>query len=161
MPKITLETIIQSDIEICFDLSRSIDLHKISTAHTNENAIDGTTKGLINLGETVTWEAKHFGIKQKLTSMITAFSYPNHFRDEQLKGIFKSFVHDHFFEVKEENVMMKDVFTFESPCGILGEIVNKIILTNYLTKLLEDRNKVIKEYAETDLWKLVLNKDEY
>ncbi|MDR6560370.1 MULTISPECIES: SRPBCC family protein [unclassified Arcicella] len=158
MPKITLETIIQSDIEICFDLARSIDLHKISTAHTNENAIDGTTTGLINLGETVTWEAKHFGIKQQLTSIITAFSYPNHFRDEQLKGIFKSFVHNHSFEVKDENVIMTDVFIFESPYGILGEIFNKVILTKYLTKLLADRNKIIKEYAESDLWKLVLNR---
>ncbi len=158
MPQIILETSIKSDIKICFDLARSIDLHKISTVHTNEKAIDGVTTGLINLGERVTWEAKHLGIKQQLTSIITAYSYPNHFRDEQLKGIFKSFVHDHYFDENDENVLMKDVFIFESPFGVFGEIFNKIILTKYLTKLLEDRNKVIKEYAETDLWKLVLSR---
>ena len=57
MPTIKLETIIKSTIETCFDLSRSIDLHRISTANTNEKAIDGITKGLINLNEFVTWRA--------------------------------------------------------------------------------------------------------
>ena len=51
MPKIELKTEINSTLEICFDLSRSIDLHKISTAKTNEEAIEGTTSGLINLNK--------------------------------------------------------------------------------------------------------------
>ncbi|MFX8875810.1 hypothetical protein ABTM97_19785, partial [Acinetobacter baumannii] len=80
------------DIEKCFDLARSIDLHQISTAETNEKAIAGKTNGLINLNETVTWEATHFGIRQKLTSKITKFDRPYHFRDEQVKGAFKCFI---------------------------------------------------------------------
>lgn len=76
MPKIEIITEINSTIDICFDLSRSIDLHKISTAKTNEEAIAGRTTGLINLNETVTWQATHFGVRQKLTSQITAFNRP-------------------------------------------------------------------------------------
>lgn len=83
MPTIYLETKIKSSIEICFDLSRSMDLHQISTAKTNEKAIAGKTSGLINPGEYVTWRAKHFGITQNLTSKITAFNKPFHFKDEQ------------------------------------------------------------------------------
>jgi hypothetical protein len=86
MPEIQLTTTIQSTIEVCFDLARSIDLHQISTAHTNEKAVAGATKGLINLNELVTWQAVHFGIKQKLTSKITAFNKPFYFRDEQVKA---------------------------------------------------------------------------
>src|ERR1041385_3885662 len=97
MPLIHLETRIKSDLQVCFDLSRSIDLHKISMSRSLENAVAGTTSGLIGLNEFVTWEAVHFGVKQRLTSRITAFDYPNHFRDEQLKGPFKSIVHDHYF----------------------------------------------------------------
>ena len=66
MPKIEITTEINSTLEICFDLARSIDLHKISTAKTNEEAISGRTTGLIELNESVTWEATHFGIKQKI-----------------------------------------------------------------------------------------------
>ena len=119
MPLIELQTKIKSTIEICFDLSRSIDLHKISTAHTKEKAIDGVTAGLINLNEFVTWQAVHFGVKQKLTSKITAFKRPFHFRDEQVKGAFKFIIHDHYFTIKNDVVIMKDVFSFQSPFGFL------------------------------------------
>ena len=157
MPTIHLQTEIKANIQICFDLSRSIDLHKISTAHTHETAIAGVTLGLINLDETVTWKATHFGIKQKLTSKITAFNSPFHFRDEQVKGIFKSIIHDHFFEQNNDTVIMKDIFTYQSPYGILGSLFNKLVLTKYLTRLLIQRNFVIKEFAETGKWKLILN----
>jgi ligand-binding SRPBCC domain-containing protein len=156
MPIIQLEIEIHSDIERCFDLARSIDFHQISTASTNEKAIAGRTSGLINLGEEVTWEATHFMIRQTLTSKITAFSRPFHFRDEQQKGAFKFIVHDHYFEQKNEIVVMKDVFNFQSPFGILGQAFDKLVLTKYLTKLLSDRNNLIKEYAESELWRTVL-----
>lgn len=157
MPKIELTTEIISKIDICFDLARSIDLHKISTKKTNEEAIKGKISGLIDLNEFVTWKATHFGIKQKLTSKITAFKRPHNFVDEQLNGVFKSLRHEHKFEQLGDKVIMKDIFEFESPFGVLGKLFNKLILTNYLQNLLIERNKVIKEFAETDKWKLVLN----
>lgn len=157
MPKIELVTEINSTTETCFDLSRSIDLHKISTVQTNEEAIGGRTTGLINLNETVTWQATHFGVRQKLTSKVTAFDRPNYFIDEQIKGVFKSIIHEHRFEKVGDKVIMKDIFEFHSPFGFFGKIFNKLILTAYLKKLLIDRNQIIKEFAETEKWKEVLN----
>lgn len=157
MPKIELITEIFSTIEICFDLSRSIDLHKISTEQTNEQAVAGITSGLINLDECVTWQATHFGIRQELTSKITAFNRPTYFKDEQQKGAFKSFYHEHKFEQTDDRIIMKDIFEFQSPFGIFGKIFNTLILTKYLRKLLIDRNNVIKDFAETEKWKTVLN----
>ena len=61
MPEIKLQTYINADIQVVFDLARSIDLHTISTAHPHEKAIAGKTSGLISLGEEVTWKARHFG----------------------------------------------------------------------------------------------------
>ena len=156
MPLIELETFIEAEIGICFDLARSIDLHTISTAKTNEKAIEGRTKGLIEADEFVTWEATHFGVRQKLTSKITAFERPFHFRDEQLKGIFKFIKHDHYFEQKNNGVLMKDVFHYEAPFGFIGKIVEKLILTNYLKKFILERNQIIKHYAESDLHKSIL-----
>ncbi len=159
MPTIELETFINAEIETCFDLARSIDLHTISTSKTNEKAIEGRTKGLIEANEFVTWEATHFGVRQKLTSKITAFKRPFHFRDEQLKGIFKFIQHDHYFEQKNDGVLMKDVFVYEAPFGLPGRIVEQLILTNYLKKFLIERNTMIKEYAETDLYKTIIIKE--
>lgn len=155
MPIIRIETYIKANINLCFDLSTSIDLHKLSTAKTNEEAIAGTTSGLIKLNETVTWQATHFGVRQKLTSIISAFQKPFHFRDEQVKGAFKSFKHDHYFEQKGDLVLMTDVFDYESPFGILGKCFNKLVLTKYLTGFLTHRNNMIKEFAETDKWRTV------
>lgn len=155
MPIIRIETYINASINLCFDLSTSIDLHKLSTAKTNEEAIAGITTGLIQLNETVTWQATHFGVRQKLTSIITAHEKPFHFRDEQLKGAFKSFTHDHYFEQKGEMVLMTDVFDYESPYGIFGKCFNHLVLTKYLTGFLTHRNEMIKEFAETEKWRSV------
>ncbi len=156
MPLIEIQTEINSTIEICFDLSRSIDLHKISTAQTNETAIAGVTKGLISFNQFVTWQARHFGIKQKLTTKITAYDRPFHFCDEQIKGIFKKIKHDHYFAVNHDKVLMTDKFLFEAPFGILGDIFNKLILTKYLKAFLIERNQIIKDFAESDKWKQLL-----
>jgi len=156
MPIIQIETRINALIDLCFDLSRSIDLHKISTAATKEKAIEGITKGLIKHNEYVTWQAIHFGIRQKLTSKITAYNRPFHFCDEMVKGAFKKIKHDHYFVEKDGVVVMTDIFLFESPLGFLGDLFNRLILTTYLKKFLVERNLVIKQFAETEKWKELL-----
>lgn len=149
MPIIKIHTNINSNIERCFDLARSIDLHKRSTPGTQEEAIAGVTTGLIGLNETVTWRAKHFGITQTLSSKITAFEYPFHFRDEMIQGVFKSIKHDHFFSIEPNgSTLMIDHFEFESPLGLLGHLANALFLKKYLTVLLTNRNAIIKEEAE-------------
>ena len=98
MPRIKIETEIRATPGRCFDLSRDLDLHLRSLAHTAERAVAGKTSGLIGLGEEVTWRGRHFGIVHEHTSRITSFDRPRHFRDEMVRGRFKSFCHDHYFE---------------------------------------------------------------
>ena len=156
MPIIQITTPIKANRKLVFDLARSLDLHKISTQKSNETAIAGRTSGLIELHESVTWRAKHFGIYQTLTSKITEFNSPEFFTDEMVSGAFKSFKHQHIFEEKGEETLMKDIFDFTSPLGSLGRLADKLVLIKYMTNLLEERNKVIKDYAETDLWKSII-----
>ena len=158
MPIIHLSTKINVPKTICFDLARSIDLHQVSMKKSNEKVVAGRKKGLIEFGETVTWEATHFGIKQKLTSKITAFDFPNSFTDEMVKGTFKRFSHDHFFIEKNGITEMKDVFDFESPLGWIGQFFNYFILEKYMTSLLRQRNQIIKEIAENGKWKEIIPK---
>jgi len=156
MPLIEIHLTINAPIQRCFDLARSIDLHKISAADTQEKAIAGKTEGLIELGETVTWRAKHLGVYQKLSVRITAFESPNYFVDEMTKGAFKSFKHEHIFKETPEGTLMIDRFDFKSPFGPIGELFNRLFLTQYMTSFLEKRNYVIKDFAESDNWKKVL-----
>lgn len=157
MPKIVLETKINAKKEIVFDLSRSVDLHIISTHKTNEKAIAGKTSGMMELNETVTWRAKHLGIYQKLTTKITAFEKPTYFADEMIKGAFKNFKHEHYFDDFQEGTLMKDIFEYESPLGILGRLADVIFLKKYMTYFLVERNKIIKQCAESEKWTAILS----
>ncbi len=157
MPIIKIELTVDAPVERVFDLARCIDLHEATMLKHKEKAISGVTKGLIEMGESVTWEATHFGIKQKLTSKITAFERPKHFRDSMVKGAFRRFDHDHFFERGGEQTLMKDVFDYDSPLGILGKIAEALFLEKYMREMLAERNKIIKKIAEGDDWRKFLN----
>jgi ligand-binding SRPBCC domain-containing protein len=156
LPVLHLHTIINAPVERCFDLARSIDLHMITTSSTDEKAVAGITSGLIGLGETVTWEASHFFIRQRLTSKITYFEHSRIFTDEMLEGAFKMMKHDDIFKEVKGVTFMTDSFTFESPYGIAGRIFNFVILKRYLKNLLIKRNRYIKEYAESEKWRKIL-----
>jgi ligand-binding SRPBCC domain-containing protein len=155
LPSFTLHTQINNKPEVVFNLSRSIDLHLISTSKTNEKAVEGKTTGLINLHETVTWEANHLFKKRYFTSKITAFNFPFSFTDEMQKGDLKNFSHQHIFESKNNGTLMTDTIHLEAPFGWLGKFVLWLFLKQYFKKLLQERNEVIKEYAENEKWRMV------
>lgn len=148
VPVITLTLRIVAPIDVVFDLARSIDLHMESTAHTNERAVAGRTTGLIGLGEEVTWEATHFGIRQRLTSKIVQFNRPHHFRDSMVSGAFKRFDHDHHFVADGQGTVMRDMFAYSSPLGPLGWLADVTFLKRYMRRLLLRRNQVLKQVAE-------------
>lgn len=149
MPVIHLETFIHAETDVVFDLSRSIDLHQVSTAHTEEKVVGGRLSGLMELGESVTWRARHFGMVQQLTSKITALEKPGYFVDEMVQGAFKSFKHEHLFVSRDQGTVMTDIFTYRSPFGILGKVADVLFLKKYMERFLIQRNMVIKEYAES------------
>ena len=158
MNNFTIHTIIKNKCEVVFDLSRSIDLHLISTSKTNEKAVAGKTSGLINLNETVTWQANHLFKIRYFTSKITAFEYPFSFTDQMIEGDLQSFSHQHIFEEHAKGTLMTDIIYLKAPFGLLGKIVMKTFLKNYFRKLLIERNNVIKQFAETEKWKMILKK---
>lgn len=153
MTTITLKTIINAPIGICFDLSRSIDLHKLSSRKTKEEAVGGTMTGLIDENEFVTWEATHFMIKQRMTVKIMKMDSPNYFQDQMISGPFLSMKHNHLFREEGKETEMKDEFTYEVPYGFGGYIFDKLVLKRYMTSFLIERNQIIKEQAENGGWK--------
>ncbi len=156
MPEIHLTSFIKAPIERVFDLSRSINLHQISTADTNEKAVAGILSGLINKNETVTWQAKHLLKTRRFTSKITEMQKPDFFTDEMIMGDFKTFNHQHHFKSANNGTIMIDMINFETPYGVIGKIANKFFLKTYIEKFLTKRNAVIKDYAETQKWKAIL-----
>jgi ligand-binding SRPBCC domain-containing protein len=150
MPRVEIETTIHAPRPVVFDLARSIDAHQQSQATRKERAVAGRVSGLIELGESVTWEAVHFGLRQRLTSRISAMERPSYFRDSMVEGAFARFDHDHSFTVQSPEVtVMRDVFDFTSRFGVIGRFADEIFLTRYMTSLLRERNQVLKDLAES------------
>ncbi len=131
-----------------------------STARTGERAVAGVTTGLLGPDQEVTWRARHFGIWQHLTSRMTAFERPRHFRDSMVSGAFARFDHDHYFEPAGpagEHTAMRDVFDFTSPLGPIGILADHLFLTRYMRGFLEERNSLLRKTAESDRWKRYLS----
>lgn len=148
MPVIKHDIYIEAPIHICFDLARDIQVHMETASKTKERAIGGVTEGLIELGESVTWQAVHLGIKQKLTAKITEMEKPYRFTDEMVKGAFQSFKHTHEFIESGTGTVMKDEFTYISPLCILGKLADQLFLEKYMKAFIVNRASALKEIAE-------------
>ena len=153
MQTIQLETRIAAPAKRCFLLALSIDLHMDSTAGTRERAVAGVTTGFIAEGESVTWRGRHFGLTLQHTSKITRYEPPAYFQDVMTAGAFKTFVHDHRFQEQNGGTVMRDELKFSAPFGVLGSMVERLVLRAYLTRFLFERNKFVKQIAESEKWR--------
>jgi ligand-binding SRPBCC domain-containing protein len=147
--RIRLATEIDAPIDRVYDLARDLDLHARSMARTGEHAIHGRTAGRIDLGETVTWRARHFGVWWTLSSRIVVAERPTAFVDEQERGPFAAFRHEHrFVSLPDGRTRMIDDWTHRAPFGWLGRIADGLVLRRYMQRLLETRNRALKAEAE-------------
>lgn len=149
MTTFALETTIAASPARVYDLSRDIDAHEASMADSGEKAVGGTTEGLLELGQTVTWRARHFGFTFHMTSQLTEAIPPDRFIDEQLEGPFGSWWHLHVFEANDDGTLMTDTVRYEAPFGWVGLALDRVFLRRYLIKLISQRNEFIKERAES------------
>lgn len=152
-------TVIRAPLERCFDLARSVEVHLLGNVHFGEQTVatGGVTSGLIDLEQRVTWRAKHFGVWHNLTSEITAMQRPAYFQDTMVRGIFQCMTHDHYFRpLPSGETEMKDVFCFAAPLPVLGFLAEVLVLRRYMRNLLQERNGIIKQVAESSEWQKYL-----
>ncbi len=148
MTSFNLATWIDATPETVYDLSRNVSVHARSMAESGEEAVGGVTEGLLELGQDVTWRARHFGVTFHMTSRITEADGPNHFVDELHDGPFQSWRHLHVFEPDATGIRMIDGIEYEAPLGMLGRFADRLILRRYMIKLISQRNQYIKGAAE-------------
>ncbi len=156
MPTIHITTFIAAPQQVVFDLSRHIGLHKISQQDNKLEAISGVTSGLMNKDESVTWQAKHLFKIRRMTIKIIEMNAPLFFEHIMTKGDFALYEHKHHFKQVDNGTIMIDELVFETPYGVIGKLFNRLYLNSYMKKLLEKRNKTIREYAEGSKWEALL-----
>lgn len=116
---------------------------------SGERAIGGITSGEIGLGEQVTWSARHFGIRFRMSSVISAYARPTRFVDEQVRGPFAHWWHEHEFVSVGAGTLMVDRISFASPFGPIGRAVDRLLLSRYMTKLIARRNEWLVRELES------------
>jgi len=134
--------------ERLFNLARDITAHIDSMSKSRETAVGGIRSGLIGLDEDVTWRAWHFGLPLRMTSRITAMSQPHSFTDEQTRGPFAFFTHEHVFRPNGTGTIMIDRVSFAAPLGVLGKIMEHLVLARYMRKVIENRNTYLQSVIE-------------
>ena len=148
MVTIRLATQVNAPLERCFRLSLSIDLE---TAAHRHKAVAGVTTGLIGPGETVTWQGRHFGWTFRHESIIDIWQPFSHFRDVMVAGFFKAYQHDHYFAAANDGTRVRDEVRFVAPMGKFGKLLEPL-MRRRVTRLLRQRNALIKQAAESDAW---------
>ena len=148
MGSIRVQTLIKAPIERCFDLARSVDAHIASTDASGERVVEGKAHGLLGPGESVTWEARHFGVRWRQGSTITRFEPPHVFVDESTGGPLRSLRHVHQFLNEKGGTLMVDTFDYELPLGVLGRVADRVAVEHHLRRFLSARAAYLKQAAE-------------
>jgi ligand-binding SRPBCC domain-containing protein len=139
-----LTTYVAAARERVFDACLDIDLHTASMAGSGERAVGGVTSGRLGLGDRVTFEARHLGIRWRMAARVTELDRPAYFVDEQERGPFKRWHHAHYFAPDGAGgTVMRDIVEFTSPCGPLGSLVERLVLRTYMIRLIQSRNQYL------------------
>ena len=157
MTNIHVTTFILAPAERVFDLCRNTTVYKAVLKGRKEGFSSGAGSSLIASGETITFNAKHLGKTRIMTARLIEMERPMKFAEEQVKGDLKSFRLESHFKQVENGTILINILTFEGPRDFLGSLIGRFFLKSYLEKFLLKRNEVIKQYAETEKWKAVLN----
>jgi ligand-binding SRPBCC domain-containing protein len=148
VPSFTVLTEINRPVQVCFDLARDVEVHCRTAEFTGERAVAGRTSGLLDAGDVVTFEGRHFGIRQRLSARIVESVLPHRFVDEMVSGAFRSLRHVHEFRPSVTGgTIMSDTITWESPLGILGRLADPFV-GRHLRQFVIRRNSNLKALAE-------------
>ena len=157
MPTIHLTTFIAAPVERVFDLSRNLAIYKALIQGRKEKLSSGAASNLMTHGETLTFQAKHFGKTRLVTTRVMDLKKPSALVQEQVKGDLLHFKHEHHFKAVENGTILIDLINFAGPRDFIGKVIGKLYLKRYFEAYLNKRNSLIRQYAETEKWRAVLS----
>jgi ligand-binding SRPBCC domain-containing protein len=158
MVTIKLNTWVNAPEERCFLLATSIEFHIASARPMKEKPVSGVTSGLLREGDTVKWSARHFMLRLTHTSLVEVSRPFSHFREVMIAGIFARYEHEHFFAAMDDGTRVRDELKFAARFGPLGRMMERLVMRRYMTSLLKRRNAALKHAAESEEWRLYLER---
>ena len=156
MPSIHLTTFIAAPVERVYDLSRHVALYRLLFQNRKESFSSGAAGSLLTRNETVSIVVKHAGKSRMMMIKITDLKRPQSFTEVQVKGDLENFKHEHHFKPVDNGTILIDMIDFEGPRDVIGKLIGRFYLKDYLERFLQKRNTLIQQYAESEKWRAVL-----
>jgi ligand-binding SRPBCC domain-containing protein len=143
--KLQREQTLPATIDEVWDfISSPANLKRITPAHMGFD-IQGTLPGKMYPGMMISYTVSPlWGIKMLWVSEITHIREKEYFVDEQRKGPYTMWHHEHFIEPVPGGVRMTDLVSYIPPAGFIGNIVNSLVIEGELKKIFDYREKALK-----------------
>lgn len=85
------------------------------------------------------------GIPLYWMSEVTHVAEPFYFADEQRRGPYSFWQHQHHFKAIDGGMEMKDIIHYRNPLGPIGKLANTLFVKRTLNKIFEYRREKIRE----------------
>ena len=155
---IHITNFIAAPSEIVYDLSRHMLLQKTAMEKIGGKQVRGVSSGLLSNQDIVLWNI-HFLKKDFLFNLKITDLTPGLFiQEEMFQGSFESFKHlRHFKKIQNGTLVIDEIF-YSLPKKFWSGWIDRFFVNGKLHELLKERNKILKEYAESNKWKALLTK---
>jgi ligand-binding SRPBCC domain-containing protein len=146
MYQLKTKQIIPTDLETCWDFfSSPKNLKKITPNYMGFEVLLEIPEKMY-AGLMIEYEVKPLlGIPMKWITEITHVDELKFFVDEQRKGPYKIWHHEHHFKQVENGIEMTDIVSYEIPFGILGKIAHPLVVKKKLTEIFDYRFQKVEE----------------
>ncbi len=135
-------------------LSDPKNLKEITPDEMNFNIIDCDYKKIYP-GQIIQYTVTPlFKVPLKWVTEITHVSDKKYFVDEQRFGPYSLWHHKHFIKEIDGGIEMEDVIHYKIPLGIIGYIVNSLIVKKKLGRIFEYRGNKLNELFGELRWKI-------
>ena len=142
---LTAETKLYGTIQEVFDFfSKPENLNKVMPTALRLNILTPLPLDM-KLGSLIDYRVVLSGIPFFWRTLITHWEPPYKFIDEQLKGPYVFWHHEHSFEQKEGYTLMHDKVHFLSPGGFLEPVINKYFVEPKVKQIFAHRGEIFKQ----------------
>jgi ligand-binding SRPBCC domain-containing protein len=146
MYQLKTKQIIPTDLETCWNFFSSPKNLKIITPEYMGFEVLFEIPEKMYAGLMIEYEVKPLlGIPMKWITEITHVDEMKFFVDEQRKGPYRIWHHEHHFKQVENGIEMTDIVSYEIPFGVLGKIAQPLIVKNKLNQIFDYRFQKVEE----------------
>lgn len=151
MERFTKKSIIEAPSELVFAWHEGDDAFEKLTPPWEAVRIVARSAEGIREGTQITIEMSLGPFTRRWIALHTAYEPGRMFRDEQLSGPFKAWVHTHKVEPRDRNscVLIDDI-QYQLPFGWIGRLAGRWLVQRKLHRLFDYRHRVTKQACEGD-----------